>query len=173
MKGELNDQPVEAAAVEHPSKAEEKWCSACKCTHPLSAFNKDSSRSSGLAYVCREVLHKRQVAWRLKQKEKRTAAASGKRVAQPGGAVAGTEAPHGALPPEPVRPLKAPVEKQEAILVPFDPIDRILLRIDLTNHAEVYRRLSEIAEQEIRTPEGQALYWLRQILEGAEVRLDG
>lgn len=30
------------------------WCPACETTHPASAFNRESSRFSGLAGICRE-----------------------------------------------------------------------------------------------------------------------
>ncbi len=44
----------------------ERWCGGCKAWHAIQAFGKDSSRSDGIAYYCREHRKKQ----RTKHKER-------------------------------------------------------------------------------------------------------
>jgi hypothetical protein len=162
---------------------------------PFSAFVKNKTRKDGINYCCSECSTEKQRIYREAQKKKREEA-SGKVLEQPRRPVAGDEAAHdavseavvcqvgpsveaagaeGAVAPELRRVSEEP--QRDLQLQPDDWYPRsrreCILEIDFDRHMDMLRRLREIAEQELRTPECQVIYWLRAILEGAEVRIDG
>jgi hypothetical protein len=71
MKGKNLPEPTPAPAADKGGALARKWCSACKTTHPIDEFNKQTSGQHGRAVVCRAVAAARQRAWRARDKANR------------------------------------------------------------------------------------------------------
>jgi len=59
------------------------------------------------------------------------------------------------------------LRKRDKAPAPAAPGD-LTLRLDFTGHVEVLTAIRRIADQEVRTPEGQVIYWLKKHVRGKE-----
>ena len=151
-----------------PEKKPEKYCPDCKKTKSLEDdFTKDKSKIDGHSLICRTCKNEAQKRYRQEQRQGRSDTKAGKKAAKNGVfdmdkiKAIYIDPP---LPPtlEDIAADMARVNYNELTINQEYADD--FLSIDMMGHAHIMDRLTEAAIRDLRTPEMQALFILREAL---------